>query len=108
MGSAQARLTLASTSPQRRVILEQLGLPFGVVIGRTVWRSVADGLGVVSAPVVPVALLAAVVPAVRAASSAALRRTTGDACRLPPLFRRTHHIPWREAKCHRVAQYTWG
>ncbi len=31
MGSAQARLTLASTSPQRRAILEQLAIPFEVV-----------------------------------------------------------------------------
>ena len=31
MGGAQARLTLASTSPQRRAILEQLGIPFEVV-----------------------------------------------------------------------------
>ncbi len=31
VGSAQARLTLASTSPQRRAILEQLGIPFDVV-----------------------------------------------------------------------------
>jgi len=31
LGSAQARLTLASTSPQRRAILEQLAIPFEVV-----------------------------------------------------------------------------
>ena len=31
MGGAQARLTLASTSPQRRAILEQLRIPFEVV-----------------------------------------------------------------------------
>jgi len=31
VGSAQARLTLASTSPQRRAILEQLAIPFDVV-----------------------------------------------------------------------------
>lgn len=31
MGSSQARLTLASTSPQRRAILEQLRIPFEVV-----------------------------------------------------------------------------
>ncbi len=31
LGSAQARLTLASTSPQRRAILEQLQIPFEVV-----------------------------------------------------------------------------
>jgi septum formation protein len=30
LGSAQARLTLASTSPQRRAILEQLAIPFEV------------------------------------------------------------------------------
>ena len=30
MGSAEARLTLASTSPQRRAILDQLRIPFGV------------------------------------------------------------------------------
>jgi hypothetical protein len=40
-----------------------IGVPLGVVVGRTVWRAVADGLGVVSTPTVPVALLAAVVPA---------------------------------------------
>ena len=31
LGSAQARLTLASTSPQRRAILEQLRIPFEAV-----------------------------------------------------------------------------
>lgn len=31
MGSTQDRLTLASTSPQRRAILEQLGIPFEVI-----------------------------------------------------------------------------
>jgi septum formation protein len=31
LGSSQARLTLASTSPQRRAILEQLAIPFEVV-----------------------------------------------------------------------------
>jgi len=31
LGRPQARLTLASTSPQRRAILEQLGIPFEVV-----------------------------------------------------------------------------
>ena len=31
VGSAQARLTLASTSPQRRAILEQLAIPFDIV-----------------------------------------------------------------------------
>jgi nucleoside triphosphate pyrophosphatase len=31
VGGAQARLTLASTSPQRRAILEQLAIPFEVV-----------------------------------------------------------------------------
>ena len=40
-----------------------IGAPLGIVVGRTVWRGVADGLGVVSAPTVPVALLMAVVPA---------------------------------------------
>jgi septum formation protein len=34
MGGAQARLTLASTSPQRRAILEQLRIPFEVVAPR--------------------------------------------------------------------------
>jgi len=38
-----------------------LGVPLGVVIGRTVWRAVANGLGVVNTPTVPVPLLAAVV-----------------------------------------------
>jgi hypothetical protein len=40
-----------------------VGVPLGIVIGRTVWRSVAEGLGVVSTPTVPVLLLTAVVPA---------------------------------------------
>jgi len=31
LGRAQERLTLASTSPQRRAILDQLGIPFDVV-----------------------------------------------------------------------------
>ena len=34
VGSPATRLTLASTSPQRRAILEQLGLPFDVVAPR--------------------------------------------------------------------------
>jgi nucleoside triphosphate pyrophosphatase len=36
MGRAQDRLTLASTSPQRRAILEQLGIPFEIVAPRYV------------------------------------------------------------------------
>jgi septum formation protein len=36
MGGAQGRLTLASTSPQRRAILEQLRIPFEVVAPRYV------------------------------------------------------------------------
>jgi ABC-type lipoprotein release transport system permease subunit len=39
-----------------------VGVPLGVVIGRTVWRAVAEGLGVVSTPVVPIGLLAIMVP----------------------------------------------
>jgi hypothetical protein len=39
------------------------GVPLGIVVGRTAWRAVAEGLGVVSTPTVPVPLLAAVVPA---------------------------------------------
>ena len=31
LGRPEVRLTLASTSPQRRAILEQLGIPFEVV-----------------------------------------------------------------------------
>ena len=38
-----------------------IGVPLGIVVGRTVWRAVADGLGVVSSPTVPVPLLVAVV-----------------------------------------------
>jgi ABC-type antimicrobial peptide transport system permease subunit len=47
-----------------------VGVPLGVVIGRTVWRAVADGLGVVSTPVVPVGLLAVVAPVSLAAALA--------------------------------------
>jgi septum formation protein len=36
MGRAQDRLTLASTSPQRRAILEQLAIPFEIVAPRYV------------------------------------------------------------------------
>ena len=41
MGGAQDRLTLASTSPQRRAILEQLGIPFDVVEPTYVEQNVA-------------------------------------------------------------------
>jgi hypothetical protein len=40
-----------------------VGIPLGVVVGRTVWRAVAESLGVVSSPTVPVTLLAVLVPA---------------------------------------------
>jgi ABC-type lipoprotein release transport system permease subunit len=37
-----------------------VGLPLGVVVGRTVWRVVAEGLGVDAVPTVPLGLLASV------------------------------------------------
>lgn len=40
-----------------------VGIPLGVGLGRTAWRSVAQGLGVVATPAVPVPLLVAIVPA---------------------------------------------
>ena len=42
MGSAQARLTLASTSPQRRAILEQLRIPFEAVAPEYVEHDLPD------------------------------------------------------------------
>ena len=43
MGGAQDRLTLASTSPQRRAILEQLRIPFEVVDARRTSRTTRPG-----------------------------------------------------------------
>ncbi|MCJ7672484.1 MAG: FtsX-like permease family protein, partial [Acidimicrobiia bacterium] len=34
-----------------------VGIPLGVVVGRVIWRSIADGIGVVSTPDVPIGLL---------------------------------------------------
>jgi nucleoside triphosphate pyrophosphatase len=42
VGSAQARLTLASTSPQRRAILEQLRIPFEAVAPEYVEHDLPD------------------------------------------------------------------
>ena len=42
MGSAEARLTLASTSPQRRAILEQLRIPFEAVAPEYVEHDLPD------------------------------------------------------------------
>ncbi len=41
-----------------------VGLPLGVVLGRWAWRALANNLGTVSEPIVPVALLLVVVPVV--------------------------------------------
>jgi ABC-type lipoprotein release transport system permease subunit len=39
-----------------------LGIPLGVVVGRTAWRVVAEGIGVGGTPTVPVAALVALIP----------------------------------------------
>ena len=40
------------------------GIPLGVVLGRWAWTTLADDLGTVAEPLVPVALLALVIPVV--------------------------------------------
>lgn len=66
--AADVRRVVTAQSTTMVVVGLLLGVPLGVVIGRTVWRAVADGLGVVSTPVVPIGLLSVVVPAVMLAA----------------------------------------
>jgi ABC-type antimicrobial peptide transport system permease subunit len=45
-----------------------VGLPLGVIAGRSIWRLLSDELGIVTDPAVPWALLALTVPVALAAA----------------------------------------
>jgi predicted lysophospholipase L1 biosynthesis ABC-type transport system permease subunit len=57
----QVRATVAWQATALSVAGLAVGVPLGVVVGRAVWRLVADGLGVSTSPTVPIVGLLAVV-----------------------------------------------
>ena len=59
----QVRRAVAWQATTLAVIAAVVGIPLGVAAGRTGWNLLATGLGTVVAPVTPVALLVALVPA---------------------------------------------
>jgi ABC-type lipoprotein release transport system permease subunit len=61
-----------------------VGIPLGVVAGRLVWRQVADGLGVVIGPVVPIGSVALVVLGGLALVAALVVLPARSATRHPP------------------------
>ena len=56
----QVSVTIAWQATTVAVIGVLIGVPLGVVGGRAIWRAVAEGIGVVSTPEVPIGLLAVV------------------------------------------------
>lgn len=56
----QVSATIAWQSTTMAAVGVLIGIPLGVIVGRVIWRSIAQGIGVVSTPDVPVGLLAVV------------------------------------------------
>ena len=71
LGFVRRQIALTVTWQASALVLVALlvGLPLGVAAGRWLWTRVADGLGVVAVPVVPLAAIALVVPAAFALST---------------------------------------
>lgn len=59
----QVSLTVASQATAMVLAALAVGVPVGIAVGRWVWTSVADDLGVVAVPDVPLVAVALVVPA---------------------------------------------
>jgi ABC-type lipoprotein release transport system permease subunit len=59
----QVRATVAWQASLLAAVGLVLGVPLGVAAGRWAWKLVADGVGVVNRPEVPLAALATIVPA---------------------------------------------
>ena len=62
-GRRQLAATVAWQASVLALLAVVVGIPLGIAAGRWAWKIFADSLGVVYEPVVPVALVAAVVPA---------------------------------------------
>ena len=60
--SGQVSATVAWHATTVILIALVVALPVGVVLGRLGWRLFADNLGVVASPVVPIAIVLALVP----------------------------------------------
>ena len=56
----QVSATIAWQATTVAVFGVLIGIPLGVVVGRAIWRSIAEGIGVVSTPDVPIGLLVVV------------------------------------------------
>lgn len=56
----QVRASIAWQATSLAVVALLIGVPVGIVIGRTTWSVYANSLGIVSVPVIPAALLALV------------------------------------------------
>jgi len=61
-----------------------VGVPLGVVLGRWAWTALADNLGTVAEPIVPVLALVVAVPLVVAIANAAAYVPGRIAARLRP------------------------
>ncbi len=56
----QVSATIAWQATTVAVFGVLIGIPLGVIVGRAIWRSIAEGIGVVSTPDVPIGLLVVV------------------------------------------------
>jgi len=85
--AADVRRSVAAQSTTLVLLGLAVGLPVGLILGRTTWRLVAEGIGVSGAAAIPLLALAAVVPATLLAGigiawlpgRAAARRGAGEA-----------------------------
>lgn len=61
-----------------------IGLPVGVMLGRVLWTTFADGLGVIAVPRVPIAVVGLAVPAGLILANVLAARPAGNAARTSP------------------------
>jgi hypothetical protein len=80
----QVSATVAWQATTIAVVGLIIGVPFGVVVGRAVWQSVAEGIGVVSTPHVVLIVLVAVVVATVALANLSAAAPAWAAARTRP------------------------
>lgn len=80
----QARRVVAWQATFTVLVATAIGMPLGVIGGRTLWIQVADGLGVIASPQIAGAVLLLVVPAVIVLANLIAAWPARTASRTPP------------------------